>query len=159
MILTNTTFGSTATYQCNEGFNLIGHMQRICQSNGEWSGNEPTCEGNHSLVSTFLVICDFIHYISVADCGFLMDPENGVVTINGRTFGSTATYQCDEGFNLVGNETRICQENGEWSDSQPTCESQLSTNFWHVCNNERFFGYIQSWGVKIWLLQQMDKLP
>ena len=55
VILTNTTFGSTATYQCDEGFNLIGDMQRICQSNGVWSGNEPTCEGNHSLVSTFLV--------------------------------------------------------------------------------------------------------
>ena len=62
-----------------------------------------------------------------------MNPENGLVTINGRTFGSIATYQCDEGFILVGSETRTCQQDGEWSDSQPTCEGQLSRNFWHVC--------------------------
>ena len=123
VILTNTTFGSIATYQCDDGFNLIGDMQRMCQSNGEWSGNEPTCEGNHSLDYTFLVIYDIIEFISVADCGFLMNPENGFVTINGRTFGSIATYQCDEGFILVGDMQRMCQINGEWSGNEPICES------------------------------------
>ena len=78
-----------------------------------------------------------------------MNPENGLVTINGRTFGSIATYQCDEGFILVGSETRTCQQDGEWSDSQPTCEGQLSRNFCHVCSIESFFCYIQPWSVKI----------
>ena len=71
------------------------------------------------------MIYDIIKYISVADCGFLMNPGNGVVTINGRTFGSTATYQCNEGFNLIGDMQRMCQNNGEWSGNEPICESQL----------------------------------
>ena len=43
--LNGTTLGSIATYTCDTGFDLIGDMERICQANGNWSGNEPTCEG------------------------------------------------------------------------------------------------------------------
>ncbi len=39
----NTTFGSTATYTCTEGYTLTGEATRTCQSNGMWSGSEPTC--------------------------------------------------------------------------------------------------------------------
>ena len=41
--LTGTSVGSTATYSCNQGFALIGGATRTCQSNGEWSGEEPFC--------------------------------------------------------------------------------------------------------------------
>ena len=43
--LNGTTLGSIATYTCDPGHSLIGDMERICQENGTWSGNEPTCEG------------------------------------------------------------------------------------------------------------------
>ena len=43
--LNGTTFWSVATYTCDPGFNIVGDMKRICQANGTWSGNEPTCEG------------------------------------------------------------------------------------------------------------------
>ena len=39
------TVGSTATYRCNTGYNLVGNRQRTCRSNGQWSGEEPICEG------------------------------------------------------------------------------------------------------------------
>ena len=42
--LTGTTFGSRAFYSCNKGFILVGFNRRICQANGEWSGEAPTCE-------------------------------------------------------------------------------------------------------------------
>uniref|UniRef100_T1IW92 Sushi domain-containing protein n=1 Tax=Strigamia maritima TaxID=126957 RepID=T1IW92_STRMM len=36
-------FQSIAEYTCDKGFELIGLKQRMCQSNGKWSGNEPFC--------------------------------------------------------------------------------------------------------------------
>ena len=74
--------------------------------------------------------CINLHFIFliliVADCGNLTDPANGQVTLTaGTTFGQTATYSCNTGYNLVENSTRTCQDTGEWSESAPTCQSML----------------------------------
>ena len=45
--------------------------------------------------------------------------------------GTVATYECEEGFVLVGNENRTCTEGdstsviGEWSGGMPTCECKF----------------------------------
>ena len=36
--------GDRATYTCNRGYELQGGFTRICQNNGQWSGEAPTCE-------------------------------------------------------------------------------------------------------------------
>ena len=36
--------GSSCIYICDEGFEISGTIIRECQSNGSWSGDEPTCE-------------------------------------------------------------------------------------------------------------------
>ena len=62
----------------------------------------------------------------VVDCGTLNDPTNGQVShTGGTTFGQTATYSCNTGYNLVGDNTHTCQATGEWSGSVPTCEGML----------------------------------
>ena len=38
-----TTLESIATYTCNDGFCLEGDSMRVCQPDGTWSGDEPTC--------------------------------------------------------------------------------------------------------------------
>ena len=64
--------------------------------------------------------------LTVKDCGALTDPANGQVShTDGTTFGETATYSCDAGYNLVGDRTRTCQVTGVWSGSTPTCQSML----------------------------------
>ena len=35
--------GSIATYNCDDGFLLSGSIDRECQGNGTWSGDEPLC--------------------------------------------------------------------------------------------------------------------
>ena len=62
------------------------------------------------------------------DCNALTDPANGQVSTNGTTFGQTATYSCNTGYNLVGDNTRTCQAIGYWSGSEPTCERMLLLN-------------------------------
>ena len=34
---------STATYTCNPGFVLEGNSSRMCMSDAQWSGSDPTC--------------------------------------------------------------------------------------------------------------------
>ena len=67
----------------------------------------------------FLIFAD-------VDCGNLTAPANGSVThTSGTTFGQTATYSCNTGYNLVGDSTRTCQATGQWSGSAPTCVGML----------------------------------
>lgn len=41
--LGSTTFGSTATYECDSGYTLSGAVQRTCEDSGSWQPAEPTC--------------------------------------------------------------------------------------------------------------------
>ena len=60
------------------------------------------------------------------DCDALSDPANGQVSHTaGTTFGQTATYICNTGYNLMGDNTRTCKATGNWSGSEPTCERML----------------------------------
>lgn len=58
----------------------------------------------------------------VGDCPSLLDPQNGMVMMMGRSFGSKAMYSCELGFMLEGEMTRTCQKNGEWSGEEPRCK-------------------------------------
>ena len=65
-------------------------------------------------------------HLADVDCGNLTDPANGSVTrTSGTTFGQTATYSCNTGYNLVGNSIRTCQATGNWSGGAPTCQGVL----------------------------------
>ena len=57
-------------------------------------------------------------------CARLSNPRNGRVRIRQTTFGSSANYSCNSGYGLVGVNTRLCEENGQWSDSAPSCRSK-----------------------------------
>ena len=62
-------------------------------------------------------------HVAIPDgCPTLTDPASGDVNFNSTEIGSMANYSCNEGFILNGNATRICQDNGEWSGDDPTCQ-------------------------------------
>ena len=66
------------------------------------------------------------------DCSTLNATTN-VNHPNGTTFGQTATYSCDPGYNLVGNSTRMCQADGVWSGNEPTCMSESNLTLHKLC--------------------------
>ena len=68
------------------------------------------------------------------DCGSLSHPDNGQVVLSATTFGSIAIYICDNGFNLIGDMQRTCQENEDWSGSEPTCERK---SWYHSSSNSQ----------------------
>ena len=92
--------------------------------------------------------CINLHLImTVVDCRSLNDPANGSVTYtSGTTFGQTATYSCETGYNLVGDSTRTCQATGNWSGSAPACQGMLVKDYFHMCI------YTRSITIFIWSL-------
>ena len=59
-------------------------------------------------------------------CPYLDDPRYGSVNVADNTPGSTAHYECDKGFKLVGEEYRKCLYNGYWSGDEPVCKRKAS---------------------------------
>ena len=98
--------GETATYSCNSGYVLVGRDTRTCQNDGEWSGSAPICRR--------------------VRCGALPDIANGNVRFSDviSVPGSTATYSCNNGYLLVGDETRTCLDNEQWSGDEPFCKCE-----------------------------------
>ena len=75
---------------------------------------------------TFTDIYYILFYSTVVDCGTLNTTMNGQVSHpNGTKFEQTATYNCNTGYNLVGDSTRVCEAGGMWSGSEPTCQGVL----------------------------------
>ena len=48
-----------------------------------------------------------------------------MVTWTSLTTGGVATYVCDPGFELVGDEMRDCQSNSQWSGEAPICRRKF----------------------------------
>ena len=55
-------------------------------------------------------------------CPELSDPENGRVELNGTSVGDTATFTCNEGYELDGAQVLTCQEGGNWDNPLPMCK-------------------------------------
>ena len=50
------TEGDTCIYVCDEGFVVIGDtVTRECQSDGTWSGSEPTCERGKNIIIVYQI--------------------------------------------------------------------------------------------------------
>ena len=70
--------------------------------------------------SGFLTTRFFIYF---KVCPTLSDPYDGAVsTPKGTEFQDEAIYECEQGFELVGNSQRSCQSTGSWSGTAPTCK-------------------------------------
>ena len=72
-------------------------------------------------------------FLTAVDCRALINPANGqVIHTAGTTYGQTATYSCNTGYNLAGNSTRTCLATGRWSSSVPTCQGRLIVHHMHA---------------------------
>lgn len=75
----------------------------------------------------------------MVDCESLSAPDNGAVNDILTTYQSVATYQCNIGYNLIGESNRTCQANGNWSGMEPICQSNdgliefFDLELGHVC--------------------------
>lgn len=104
---TNATYyGATASYECDKNFILDGVSRRLCQEDGTWSNEMPVCRE---------VTCDNPEISE----NLIIEP----LTSNG--IGSTLQYKCPKGRTMIGNETRSCMINGQWSGKAPFCKRKF----------------------------------
>ena len=96
------TYNSTIMFQCAEGYSMSGSTEIICNSNGQWSDNFPICT-----------------YVNCGNPGFI---SNGTSSGNSYMFDSILTFECDEGYILLGSASIVCQSNSKWNSSIPECK-------------------------------------
>ena len=75
---------------------------------------------------TYIFYSSAIHIVfHLIECPSLDDIPNGSVSLSGNTTGDIAVYTCDDGFELVGDPTRVCMNDTTWSGEPPTCRRKL----------------------------------
>uniref|UniRef100_A0AAR2L905 CUB and Sushi multiple domains 2 n=1 Tax=Pygocentrus nattereri TaxID=42514 RepID=A0AAR2L905_PYGNA len=95
------SFQTTVSYTCNPGYYLLGTSILTCQGDGTWDRSLPKC---------LLVLCDHPSM-----------PPYAQISGDRRTVGSVIRYSCMGQRSIVGNTTRMCQLDGQWSGSPPHC--------------------------------------
>ncbi|XP_071786151.1 uncharacterized protein [Asterias amurensis] len=71
--------------------------------------------------------CDVYITVRVLRCQPLQAPASGsLVQCPSNIYGSTCSFTCNTGYQLIGNESRKCEKNGEaplveWTEQNPTC--------------------------------------
>ncbi|XP_051688009.2 CUB and sushi domain-containing protein 2 isoform X6 [Oryctolagus cuniculus] len=99
------SYRSSVSYSCQPPLLLVGSPRRFCQSDGTWSGTQPSC------VDPTLTVC--------ADPG---KPQFGMQNSSqGYQVGSTVLFRCQKGYLLQGSTTRTCLPNLTWSGTPPDC--------------------------------------
>ena len=106
----STSYGSTAQFSCNPGYELRGPEQLTCEYNKRWSGPFPSC--------------------SPIQCPYPGMTANGIITHNKADdqleselyhYGDSLDYHCRAGFALEGDSHRKCLQDGSWSAQIPAC--------------------------------------
>lgn len=97
-----TTFGSQVKYVCYEDYVLVGSDSRQCQGDGKWSGKAPYC--------------------AYKWCPVLQQISHGYLNVSSYSENSIASYQCNSGYKLIGNDTRQCLLGGKWTNQEPFCQ-------------------------------------
>ncbi|XP_065189195.1 sushi, von Willebrand factor type A, EGF and pentraxin domain-containing protein 1-like isoform X2 [Sycon ciliatum] len=98
---TGTTYGATASFSCDVGYNLKGSSSINCPENGTWSAT-PSCDR--------------------VTCAVLMNPMYGTVRAAANDYLAKANYSCNTGYVLSGDSVPTCLLTGEWSSQPPTCQ-------------------------------------
>ena len=79
-----------------------------------------------------VILTEFDNFSIVVDCESLSAPTNGAVNDSLTTYQSVATYQCNTGYNLIGESDRTCQADGNWSGVEPICQSNGLIEFFDL---------------------------
>ncbi|XP_052776199.1 sushi, von Willebrand factor type A, EGF and pentraxin domain-containing protein 1-like isoform X1 [Mya arenaria] len=95
------TYLSVVTYNCGEGYEIMGNDTIRCDASGSWSEPTPECRAMECTVSELF--------------------RNGRADFKDLKLGSVIRYMCNEGYELKGLEVRRCMSNLSWSGAEPEC--------------------------------------
>uniref|UniRef100_A0A672MSI0 Sushi repeat-containing protein SRPX2 n=1 Tax=Sinocyclocheilus grahami TaxID=75366 RepID=A0A672MSI0_SINGR len=95
------SLGTHCLLSCDRGYKQLGRSSVQCMPNRRWSGS---------------AVCRKIH------CNVLPLIDHGLYSCTrGFVVDSRCDYNCYEGYQIEGDHYRMCQEEGTWSGTEPTC--------------------------------------
>ena len=80
---------------------FIGFERRRCETSGKWEPEAPSCKETL--------------------CKDLVAPSNGTMVLTTLRIGGRATFKCQDGFSLKGDDDIECLSSGSWSLWPPSC--------------------------------------
>ncbi|KAM3840192.1 P-selectin-like isoform 5-T5 [Vipera latastei] len=100
------SYRSHCSFRCDKGFTITGPVNLQCLSSGQWTAEVPQC--------------------AAVQCQPLNTPVHGnfsCIHIHGEfRYQSRCNFKCQEGFQINGARTTICEASGTWSASEPICQ-------------------------------------
>lgn len=66
-------------------------------------------------------------FFAAISCGHPGVPANAILSGDKFTYGSKVHYSCAAGRTLIGNSTRVCQEDSHWSGTLPHCSGSCAS--------------------------------
>ena len=132
-----TVVESQVFFNCSRCYQLKGASNLTCLQDGQWNGQQPTCErkcilfvlqGNHCDIAVWHCAVTGISSlisVSVVRCPGLPSPLNGRKYGDSNSCDSETRFTCDKRYNLIGSKVRVCRQNGNWSDEQPFCKGKM----------------------------------
>lgn len=66
----------------------------------------------------------FLNHFFTGTCPKLEEPANGRKLGKSQSIGHEVHFLCDRGYELVGSESRVCQESLTWSGQQTSCRGE-----------------------------------
>lgn len=117
---------NTAFYKCNVGF-VISNSEfengRKCTKFSEWEGKyEPFCKSTEKMYFCSSLLLSLLFIFLETTCGYPGYIRNGYIIGRSYFYQDKITYKCYDGFDLIGNSTRICREDGNWYPEKPICK-------------------------------------
>ncbi|XP_055934683.1 uncharacterized protein LOC129964041 [Argiope bruennichi] len=97
-------FQSIVQYFCMDSYILVGQAELMCDADRKWDGPPPRCDP---------LLC---HNPPIIAHG------NVTVTVNTTVPGTTAEYECENNFKMIGEAVISCDSTGFWTSKPPTCE-------------------------------------
>jgi len=102
------SLNSLCTFSCNRGYMILGDKFLSCKNHGtglhrSWSSNVPRC-------------------VPMPRCKPLERSWGLRTSCNGANVpGTSCSFSCNLGFNLIGAKRIICKSSLQWSKAAPTC--------------------------------------
>ncbi|XP_077186998.1 complement factor B [Paroedura picta] len=95
-------------FECYQGYTLRGSQNRTCLPHGKWSGQTTTCDDG---------------------AGHCPNPGIPIGSLKeGRRYRieDQVRYHCENGLSLMGSKSRVCQESGAWTGTEPECRNPFT---------------------------------
>ena len=93
-----------------------------------------------NFVLVYVVSKMFIHNVSGAVCPpapVVANAQRTIVSGDLTSYASIIKYDCNAGYEIVGEPILFCQSNNQWSAATPTCRSKYL--IWRLLKNQFSF--------------------